>query len=421
MDAADSGNQQQTDSLYRVVIADDEDAIREGLLNVVDWNSLGFQVVADFRDGEECIDYVSRHPVDVILTDIRMNLVSGLDVAEYVYTKNLGCKVVLLSGYKEFEYARKAIVFDVAQYLLKPVELEMVYSVFNKLKEELDSETILRNQQKKIGKAKLHIQKQLLMDILSGENSSVSEHIGRLCLLDHRLDPSNSPCSVIVFRVRRGVNRNTGQIKEKIDLERQNSTEFYTVLSKYELLVCFAISEAGTAEQETLGDIETFFFKLKKSIRSLYGAETEYEIRCSFPSLNELDGIKMKCSLEGIVNAVTREKVQYQEHMINQAKTFIQENYAKDLSLEEAAESVFLSPVYFSRLFKEVTGKSFIKYLTSLRISKAIELLENTHYRANEIGEMVGYKTISYFSKIFKKYTGMTPSKYRNSYHETNR
>ena len=123
--------------MYRLVVVDDEQAIRRGMCNYIDWNAMDFEVVADFEDGKETIEYLNEHPVDVVLTDIEMAEVSGLELAKYIWQNKLPVKVVILSGYKEFEYARKAIEYNVEHYLLKPIRMDEMQNVFGKIKTEL--------------------------------------------------------------------------------------------------------------------------------------------------------------------------------------------------------------------------------------------------------------------------------------------
>lgn len=132
--------------MYKLVVVDDEKAIRKGICKYIDWESMGFEVVADFEDGKETIDYIKNNEVDVVLTDIEMAEVSGLELARYIHENNLLLKTVIISGYKEFEYARKAVEYGVEHYLLKPVRLEEVSQVFAKIKNELDERKAIGDQ-----------------------------------------------------------------------------------------------------------------------------------------------------------------------------------------------------------------------------------------------------------------------------------
>ena len=124
--------------MYTLVIADDEKMIRDGLTNIVDWEELGFEIAAALGDGEEVIEYLDSMPVDVILTDIKMVHLSGIDIARHVQEAGFLCKVVFISGYKEFELARQGIRYGVEDYILKPSKVEDITSVFTKIRQILD-------------------------------------------------------------------------------------------------------------------------------------------------------------------------------------------------------------------------------------------------------------------------------------------
>lgn len=124
--------------MYRMVIADDERKTREGIKNCIAWNELGFEVVGTFADGQELIEYLDCVVPEVILTDIKMNYVSGMEVARYVFENKLPCKVVLISGYQEFELAIQGIKYGVEDYLLKPTDVDKIEETFIKIKNQLD-------------------------------------------------------------------------------------------------------------------------------------------------------------------------------------------------------------------------------------------------------------------------------------------
>ncbi len=126
--------------MYKVVIADDEKIIREGLEMLVDWERFDFEVVQTFEDGNSLIEYMRLNPVDVIITDIKMPNGTGLDVARHCYDRNVKCQVVLISAYQEFELAKSALKYGVRDYLLKPLDMDDIEELLQKLKNELDEE-----------------------------------------------------------------------------------------------------------------------------------------------------------------------------------------------------------------------------------------------------------------------------------------
>ncbi len=107
-------------------------------------------------------------------------------------------------------------------------------------------------------------------------------------------------------------------------------------------------------------------------------------------------------------------KEEHENQLVVKAQTYIQENFQKDLSLDEVSRQLDLSPYYFSKLFKEETGCNFVEYVTELRITKAKELLKQEDRSMKEICASVGYGDPNYFSRIFKKHVGVTPTEYRD-------
>lgn len=117
--------------------------------------------------------------------------------------------------------------------------------------------------------------------------------------------------------------------------------------------------------------------------------------------------------MEEVCRQVANRREEQSEGIVSKAKTYIAQNYCRELTLDEVSRSVNISPYYFSKLFKEESGENFIEYLTGMRIRKAKELLKNPALSIKEICVMSGYSDPNYFSRIFKKQEDVTPSEYR--------
>lgn len=184
--------------MYQLVIADDEKIIRQGLKNVVDWNELGFEVTELFTDGQEVIEYLEYVVPDVILTDIKMSHVSGIDVAKYVFDHKLPCRVVLISGYQEFDLALQGIKYGAEDYLLKPTSVENILETFGKLKAQLDVGKSVREEQKaqreRMEEALPLLEERFFADLVLGVVDSeeyIRKHFG---ILYPHMDVENSMC-----------------------------------------------------------------------------------------------------------------------------------------------------------------------------------------------------------------------------------
>lgn len=122
--------------LFKLILADDEALIRRGL-SLIRWEDMGFQLEETFADGGEIIEYLQHNHADVVLTDIVMPHVSGIEVAKWIFENKPETKVVILSGYAEFSDAQKAIEYHVARYLLKPTDRDELFKQFVSIHQEL--------------------------------------------------------------------------------------------------------------------------------------------------------------------------------------------------------------------------------------------------------------------------------------------
>jgi two-component system response regulator YesN len=190
--------------VYKLVIAEDEERLRKGLINFINWSELGFEVVAAFGDGKDVIDYLVRNHVDAVFTDIQMADVSGLEVAKFVYEEHQDCKVIVISGFKEFGYARQAIEYKVEHYLIKPIDIDEIARVFTELKRKLDRKQQLEQSTLKDRELAEEIfpflQEQLFIDLAIGAILSDQELDRRLRLagMDIRPDASSALSSIYV-------------------------------------------------------------------------------------------------------------------------------------------------------------------------------------------------------------------------------
>jgi len=126
--------------MYSLIIVEDENEIREGLCKCFPWEKLGFKVVGLFENGKQALDFLMKNSVDVVLCDIKMPFMSGIDLAHVIYTYKFPTKVVFISGYQEFEYAQKGMKYGVRYYITKPARYNEIIEIFTIIKKELDNE-----------------------------------------------------------------------------------------------------------------------------------------------------------------------------------------------------------------------------------------------------------------------------------------
>ena len=125
---------------YKIMLVDDEEEVRTSIIRKIDWQDAGFEVIGDAENGKEALEKIEQNEPDVVLTDIRMPYMDGLEMAEMIRQRYPSMKLVIFSGFDEFEYAKKAIKLNVIEYILKPVNVEELTAILKKIKKSLDEE-----------------------------------------------------------------------------------------------------------------------------------------------------------------------------------------------------------------------------------------------------------------------------------------
>ena len=186
--------------MFKLAIVEDEDNIRHSLECFIPWEKIGFQVVGAFSDGTDALAYLREHPCDVVLTDILMSRMSGLEMIQQLHEIHPAIKVVILSGHSDFGYAQQAIRYQVSHYLVKPVDEDELIGVFQGLKEQLDSEVednlLVEIENREL---KQMLQRNFFRDLLLGNISSEQELDEYLKLLG--IEETRKLAGVVAFEI----------------------------------------------------------------------------------------------------------------------------------------------------------------------------------------------------------------------------
>jgi len=371
---------------YRLIIADDEAHIRDGLSEMVDWKQLGFHIVDKLEDGQQVIDSLTLNPVDAILTDIQMPRKTGLDVAMHVFQNRLPIKIVLISGYREFEFAKQAVNYNVNHYLLKPTRLSEISEVFKNVKQQLDDEqaALIRIQASQNRHAELAPSLELDLDDL--------EHFPEDLSFTMWMDLQRSLFAYL------------------------KADNFEKLTEEFKLLMDEAI-----IRNLPLRTLHNFLIELFSAVnRKLESREQDFTIESPYKIILTLQS-SLACKnwgmhkLTEITTTEQKRLLASQPNVISKAKAYIALHFKEDISLKTIANHVHLSPDYFSRIFKQFTGYSFTDYVLEVRMNQAMDDLKNHEMKIYEIGERIGYANPKYFFKMFKRHTGFTPSEYRKT------
>lgn len=343
--------------MEKILLVDDEYLEREVLRMILGKKSDLYSVVGEAENGLEALDFVKKNDVDIVIMDIKMPKMTGLEASRLIKEYDPKIGIIIVSAYNDFEFARHAIKYSVDDYLLKPSRPEQIF-------EALESTV-----------HKISLFKE---SVPSG------------------FDDIRSVFSTIC--------RNGDYMKAKRYLRQMRNTQFESYEKEIEvtktLLECLLMA----AEYFSIDVEKNLQLEVKEKLRTSKSREQYFMI---------LDMI-----FEEIFDVIIKEKrVTYKEEM-TYALQFIEKHLTKDLTLESAASYMNISTHYFSKLFKSEVGENFIDYVTDKKVERAKELIKDTDTPLNTIAFELGFNEANYFSKVFKKKTGITPSQYRKKVEE---
>lgn len=514
--------------MYKAIVVDDEKMIRLGIQTMIPWKSLGVDEVFVASSGREALEIIEQKAPHIMITDISMTEMSGLELIEKVNLMQQEIKIIVLTGYDSFEYAHKCLRMQVEDFFLKPIDENILTQAIKKLigdfeieKNILKSQKMIRRTQGTTEQLKLEkimrdlchnrirnekeinrlfeeyqydleltmqaaiIVPTLYMGTVRNEENFMALSIKNICIglfdaLGQGITFMDDDGKIVIAlfenkdfnEIVQRVEQLNNILKDEYDLtpkvvlgslvkgftdfpisyndalylletEKENIREIiqnYNSESRFQLfnnifteLKGIMVANTGNAEY-ALKAFDTF----GRATES-YNLANSYVCRCCFDIASTLyftyisdsgectDG-KLNALLMSLLHADRVEACEFTREFITQlfskeetniheivskAKAFIDEYLSDDLSVTNIATKLYITPNYFSRLFKKVTGEGCNEYIVRKRIEKAKGLLESTNLKTGKIAIIVGYRETNYFSLAFKKYSGMSPTQYR--------
>ncbi len=398
--------------MWKVLIADDEPKIRRGLKALIERIDPETQVVAEAEDGEAALEQARETSPDVLFIDIRMPFINGLELAERLGTFGRDWIVIVVTGHDEFEYARKALSLKVFDFLLKPVTEEQIRKTLDRAKAELsmrrEADKYVAWARERLAENMGALREAFLRDWISGALSltEIQESASFLSLGLPR-----TPAVTVVHIVERVMS--VGTLKEgyrrlmtyavKSIVEEAFAGKALVVIDSSENIV--ALSEADDAT--IAAAVETIERAVEDSTH-----QTPIVATVRAGSDGAAPARSVSEAYEDAAAEVAR-RGSY-EAFVLLAQSYIEKHCANpDLSLEETAAEIQISPGYLSRLMKQSTGFSFVEYLTRARINKALKLMADPTVKVFEVADRVGYRSQHYFSRAFRKVLGVSPTEYK--------
>ncbi len=409
--------------MYTIIVADDEEELRLALVDTIDWEGIGFSLVGVAENGAEALEQVEKLKPDVLLTDIQMPFVSGIELARQVREVHPSTQIAFLSGHDDFSYAQQAIQYNIISYMLKPISAAEITVELSRIKDKIDEQFLFFTTGSLAPRQEnaMSFFMTMLLDEFQQENDPVrdAELFEKLVEID-MVKSEEGPFYYTVLTV--SIFNDNGENETK----EENINAVRSVLDKYFKSVSFYINGRITSiliftkrgyEKYLHIAVEEIYEKVKR----IMGRESVIGIGRLETGLSNIhkayvESVKaMDYSSEqkrGIFFIADMEQGRNSGEMISQkALEIINTNYMNpDISLVSISSEIAISPNYLSAIIKKFTGCTFIDLLTKKRIEVATDLLLHTNYKIREIADQCGYSDQHYFSYCFKKTTGVSPN-----------
>lgn len=412
-------------NIHRLMIVDDDEILREGIEKNVNWLQNGIQLAGTARNGRECLHMIPDCLPEIILTDIKMPFMDGLQLCEAVYNLYPDIRIVLLTAYDDFSYAKKALDYKVTEYVMKFEDNETIVNAVKKAAAEYDKQ---KNNTDIVRSSIRLLRNKFLKDWALGPYSREwIEHGAKQLGLSFPFHGFQVLSFGLILEQRvpvAGIWR-LEQDQEQFgnlfaDCVSNEVRKAFYFLSEGHLNILLNTKE-GIRDEELLPILESVEDVLK--IRAAAGIGRQYTERENV-SKSYWEAVQA-LEYQGMVQPESKAcKTVYfnsaigsgtlKDSVIDEIIVFIQQHFEeKTLSLNVIAEAVHLTPSYVSSIFKKSCNVNITDYLTKIRLAKARKLLEKTDMRTYEISERVGYSNSQYFSVLFKRNNGMSPTEYR--------
>ena len=463
--------------MYSILFVDDEDEARKAIKEFTPWSDYGFETPREASNGREALEMIDDNLPDVIITDIRMPYMDGIEFIEKVRTEySSSVDVIILSGYDEFTFAQTAMRLNVADYVLKPVSIESMKEVLKRTKERLDQDRAKVSDMAKLLSSVAV--REVIEDAVKKRNDIICFQYESQIVLIFISDMEKSFSTLFsrqIFRTlsmmqsefihyfSRSFYIGLGEIvtsaamlpdsyksamialnyssiypeQHIIDIRDVESSESisksHTGENRSELVMAIKFGNAEDTEkavhpffqgiteteniQNTVLSVLTIVSEIcssyGKNIATLLDGEDLFLALSHANTLSRAESLVTKLAIEAN-KAASGIRENSRIQFVENAKRIIKEKYSDPLlGLDQIAEETSVSPAYFSTTFKKETGLSFVQYLTNIRLEKAKEMLRNSDAKTYEIAEMTGFSEPNYFSFTFKKNVGVSPSQYR--------
>lgn len=447
--------------MIRVFVVDDEKLVRRGIIGLIDWEKYGMEVVGDSGNSQETLEFLKREEVDLLFSDLEMPGLSGVPFLQEVKKVRPEIQIVVLTMHQEFELIQQSLRVGILDYITKAqIEGENVDAFMESIRERY-RETVRYTQlsERRVGPEEISIweapdkkQGKAFAGLLKKAGVGFEKLDDRHLLLQEGVQtdeflkaPEAEQSSLICLTEVKGIAYSQledllkGSVKEKLFQDREPGRMVYeyrypelvntqpgesrkTVL---ELSMKMEFMLVQKVYEETLEIVRHAALNNEERVAAFYHFNLHW---CEFSGkdfsryFEEVGSFRWWYEWKGwfdeirkkVLGRVGEDREELESiQAIHQAMNYIREHMDREITLEELLRLTGMSKSYFSRNFKDVTGKTFVTYLNDMRIETAKRYLTETKQPIYWIASQVGYVDEHYFRRVFRERTGVTPKQFR--------
>lgn len=389
--------------MLKILFVDDDAVARRNMAQRIDWNAYGWNLVYTARDGVDALEYMKEDQPDIIISDIKMPIMDGIEMARIARDYYPDLFFIFLSGYKEFEYAKQALALDAIDYLNKPIDNDQLIDVLRRAeKKYLHAREVNRILNEKYPLIRRQYISKLMFDnfreaddgVFRAFDINIAGGLGMVLFMDFGKDePGNAEeCQKYLQTLCN-------------DLTRQYYGSLFLCMDSLQLFIIYTMPDCKEQER-FLSSVENLKKYMNGQLSQNLALKGTFYQGSIMKDLNDLYS-----SCQAAMQAKNSETYT----LLSRIKRYIEENYQNpDLSLVMIARHFNVNHCYLTSLYKDQFGINLYDYLIQVRMERAGELLRTSDRKSYEVAEATGYRNSQYFSASFKKYYGCTVKEYKH-------
>ena len=401
--------------MLKILIVDDEQVVRVYLQSIVNWEQYDCQVVTTCENGMEALEVMAQQPIDLILTDLEMPKMNGLQLIEEIRSRGYQTKVIVLSNHSDYDLSREVMKLGALDYYVKTNVKEadiisMIELVSEQVKKQLLQKHALEEEKRlKIDNFKIG-RKTFLTTVLTGDVYYNELQLSQYVKMYHLFEPR---LSLYQLRFQQPI-----ELRQFLYVDAIIAAEFqkydHDVLHLTQEKILVALYERTIVEEQVLMD---HWLRIVKNIKNYLRAELQASKRLLIDSTDKLTSCTKLFQNDvpsDVSSVIAAEQLSHYRPEIQSILNYIHEHYDERITLQDLSAFACLNEAYLSRLFKMETKKTINSYINELRIYKAKELLKSPNIMVKEVAQLVGIKDQLYFNRVFKKFCGENPTDYQD-------